>query len=120
MRRITETIILAARDLQRKGGEFDVNLSAGFIHAVEAAAHLRIFTGHMVAVVGKLFTRGETRGFADDLVAFHHEMTAVGVGDDPLATEQCHRVVGAVVDCDEIDEGVRFVRGQAAAAVVVA
>ena len=89
------------------------------IHAVETAAHLGIAIRDMVAIVGKLFAGREARRFADDFVAFDDQAAAVAVDHDPFSAEEPDGAVGFVLDRDEINEGVRLVRRQAGAAVVV-
>ncbi len=90
------------------------------IEPMEAAADDRILAGHMIAVVGKLLPGFEPRGFSHDFVTLHHEVAAVGVGEDPLAPKEGDRAVGAVVDRHKINKGMRFVRREAAAAMMVA
>lgn len=97
-----------------------MDFPTSLVHAVEAAPHRRVVTGHMAAIVGKLFPRGEPRRLADDLVAFHYKLAAISVRDDPLAAEQRHRAVRAVVEGDKVNKGMGLVRRQTAAAVVVA
>ena len=116
----TETLIFTRRDAQFERREVHVDFPAGFINAMETAAHDGIVAGHMVAVVGELFAGGEPRRFTDDLVAFDYQMRAIAMRDDPLASEQGDDPVGTVVDGDEIDEGMRLVRRQAAAAMMIA
>jgi hypothetical protein len=96
-----------------------MDLPAGFIDPVEAATRSGIAAGYMVAIVGKMFTGGETGGLADDLIALNHEAGAVGVFDDPFAAEQRDRVFGGVLDRNKVDESVRLVRGQTHSAVMV-
>lgn len=73
----------------------------------------------MIAVVGELFTRSEPRRISDDLIAFNHQLAAVGVSDHPFATEQCHRPIRRVRDRDEVNKGVRLVLRQRGAAVMI-
>lgn len=96
-----------------------MNLAAELIDAVEATAGSRIATADMITVIGKLFARGEAGRFADDLVAFDDQAGAVVVLYHPFSTEQSNGVFGAVENCDEINERVRLVRGQACAAVMI-
>lgn len=86
-----------------------MNLCALFIDSVEAPLRHRIASGHVIAVVGKLFARREPRCFADNLVAFDDELGAIGVSDDPFATEQSHCPIRAIVDRDEVHKRVRLV-----------
>lgn len=71
----------------RKGREQDVNLAAPIVHSMETPVCDRIAASDMITVVGKLFTRRQSRCFAHDLVAFDDELTAIGVNDHPLAPE---------------------------------
>ena len=96
-----------------------VNLLAVVIHAVETAAHLGIAIRDMVAVVGKLLAGREARRFADDFVAFDDQAAAVAVDHDPFAAQEPDGAIGFVFDRDEINEGVRVIRWQAGATVVI-
>lgn len=91
-----------------------------FVDAVKTSVCTRIAPRHMVAVVGKLLAGREARRFPDDPVAFDHQTRAVRVQYDPFAAQQCDAAIGGILNRDEIDEGVRLVRRQARAAVVVA
>lgn len=90
-----------------------------FIDAVKTTPGLGIAACHMVAVVGKMFAGREVRRLAHDLIAFHHQLAAVGVKNDPFAAKERDGAVGLVPDGDKVDESVRFVRRQAGAAVMV-
>ena len=92
---------------------------AEIIYAVKTALRAGRFGGDVVTVVGKLFASGQAWGFTDDFVALNHQLTAVGVGDDPFTPEQGHGLLGAVVNGYKINKGVRFVGRQALATVVV-
>jgi hypothetical protein len=96
-----------------------MHMAAEIIDTVKTALGASRPGGHMVAVVGKLLSRGEARGFAHYLVTFDHELAAVFMGDDPFATEQRDGVFGAVVNRDEINKRVRLVRRQALAPVMI-
>lgn len=97
-----------------------MDFTALIVHPVKTTAHGRICAGHVIAIVGELLARLNSRGLANNFVALNHEVAAVWVGEDPFATEEGDRAVGPVVDGDEVDESVRLVRRQAAATVVVA
>jgi len=86
---------------------------------MKAAVRDRVAAGHMIAVVREFFSRSEPRSFANDFVAFDHELTAIRVHHDPFASEQSHYPVRAVFDRDKIDEGVRLISGQRWPTVVV-
>lgn len=96
-----------------------MHVPAQVIDAMKTPARTRGAGGDMVAVVGKLFARGQSRSFADDFIALDHELTAVGVSDHPFASEQRDGVIGAVVNRDEIHERMRLVRRQAFSPVVI-
>ncbi len=102
-----------------EGGQNHMDVSAQIVDPVKAPARTGGAGGYMVAVIGKLFAGGQPRGLAHDLVAFDHELAAVGVGDDPFATEQGDGVLGAVMNRDEVNEGVRLVRRQALPPVMI-
>ena len=89
------------------------------IDAVKTALRAGRFGGDVVAVVGKLFARGQAWGFTDNFVALNDQLAAVGVGDDPFATQQGNGVLGAVMNGNKINKGVRLVGRQALASVVV-
>lgn len=89
------------------------------IDAVEAPMRARIHAGHVVAIVGKFFARGEIWSLADDTVALDHQPRAVGVYDHPLAAQQPDGAVGRIANRDVIHERMRFVRRQAGATVVI-
>ncbi len=74
---------------------------------------------HMITVVRKMGTRGQSGGFANDFVAFHNQLRAVGVFDDPLSAQQRDRSVGIVANRQVVDEGVRSVGRQLFATVPV-
>lgn len=103
----------------RKRRQQDVNLAAFVIHSVKTSVRDRIAARDMVAVVGKLFARRESRCFADNLVAFDDELAAIGVNDHPFAPEQSDGAIGAVFDRDEINERVWLVGRQRRPAVVI-
>ena len=90
-----------------------------FINAVKTTMRDRITARHMITVIGKLFAGGEAWGFAHDLVAFDHELAAVGVSDDPLPAEKRNRLIRSVLDRDEIDKRVRLVGRKRWPAVVI-
>lgn len=96
-----------------------MNSGSGFIHPVKTTASLGVAVGDMVAVIGKLLSGGEARGFSDNAVAFDDDPVAIGMGDYPFATQQRDRAVGAVTDGHEINKRVRLVRGQALTAMVI-
>lgn len=112
--------VLFGGDPHFEGGEGDVDVAAQFVDAVETTAGDGIFIGHVVAVVGKFFSRREPRGFADDFFAFDDGAAAVVTFEHPFASEQGDGVFGTVTDRDEIDEGVGFVHGETATTVMVA
>jgi len=90
-----------------------------FINAVKTTQRARIAAGHVITIVGKLLTRSQTRSFADDFVAFDNQMVAIAVLDHPLTAEQGDDAIRGVVNRHKVDEGVRFVRGQGHAPVVI-
>ena len=92
---------------------------AGLVEAVKAAVRPGVARADVVAVVGKVLTRRQGGGFANDFVAFDDEPRAIGVFDDPFAAQQGHGEVGFVADGQKIDESVRFVRWQLQAVVPV-
>lgn len=92
---------------------------AELVDAVETAQGRGVGPGDMVTVVGKLLARLEPRRFSDDPVALDDQLRTVGVLHNPFTAEQRDGAVGTVADRDEVDEGVRLVRGQARPAVVV-
>ena len=108
-----------ARHGHVKGWQRHVDFLPVVIHPVKTAAHLGIAMRDMVAVVGELFAGGEARGFTDDFVAFDDEAAAVAVDHDPFAAQEPDGALGFVPDRDEINEGMRFIRWQAGAAVVI-
>ena len=96
-----------------------MNLLPLLVDSVKTPVRHRITTSDMVAVVGELFARSQTRRFAHNLVAFDHELTAVGVHDDPFPTEKSDRAIRTIFDRDEVNEGVWFIRRQRRPAVVI-
>ena len=94
-------------------------MPAQVIDAVETPTRTRGAGGDMIAVVGKLFAGSQTRSFAHDFVALDHELTAVGVHDDPFPTEKSDRAIRTIFDRDEVNEGVWFIRRQRRPAVVI-
>ena len=93
---------------------------AQLIDPMKTAVRGGIGARDVVAVVGKLFSRSQLWRFAHDAVAFDHQARAVGVLDDPFPTQQGDGAVGAVPDGNEINEGMRLVRRETRAAVMVA
>lgn len=89
------------------------------VQAVKASVGLRLFSGHVITVVGEGFARRQTGRFADNFVSFYHGMSSIYVLEHPLATEKGDRSLGAIVDGDKVDEGVGFVRWQAASPMMV-
>ena len=96
-----------------------MNPPSQIIDSVKAAMAARVAASDVVTVVGKLFAGSESRRFTHDLVAFDYELVAILIIDDPLAAKQGDRVFGVVLQRHEIDEGMRFVRRQGLASVVV-
>lgn len=96
-----------------------MDLFTVLIDSMKTAVRDRVAAGHMIAVIRELFAGREPRGFPDDLVAFDHELAAIRVRDDPLASEQGHGSIGSVLDGDEINEGVRFVGRERRPAVMI-
>ena len=96
-----------------------MDLFTVFIDSMKTAVSDRVAASDMVAVIRELFAGREPRRFADDLVAFDHELAAIGVRDHPLASEQGHGSIGSVFDRDEIDERMWFVGGERRPAVVI-
>lgn len=96
-----------------------MDVSAQIIDTMETSTRSGGTSSDVIAVVGKLLSRRQPRRFSDDFVAFDHQLTAVRVSDDPFASKECDRVVGAVVDGDEIDKSVRLVRRQTFPSVVI-
>lgn len=97
-----------------------MHLIAEFVDAVKTAVSRRIGARHMIAVVGELFARRQLRRFAHDPIAFDHQARAVGVLDDPFPTQQGDGAIGAVPDGDEINKGMRLVRRETGAAMMIA
>jgi len=120
MRRPTETLFSIARDPHRKFRQNHVDFRSVFVDAMKTPAGNSIGSRDVIAVVGELLAGSKARGLTDDLIALEHEAATVIVLDHPFASEQGHGVVGAVMNCHEVDERVRFVGGQAAATVMVA
>ena len=96
-----------------------MNPVSKFIHAMEAAVDAGIDAGDMVAVVGELFPRRELRGLAHNSFTFDHELGAVGMLH-PLASQQSDGAIGGIVDGDEVDKGMGFIRRKTGTAMVVA
>ena len=92
---------------------------AKFIHAMKTPINPRLHTGDVVTVIGKFLAWTEPRRFPDDPVALDHEAAAVVVLENPFSAEQGDNAIGAVVNGDEINEGVRLVLGQTLPTVVV-
>jgi hypothetical protein len=65
----------------------------------------------VVAGIMELGAGGEAGTFADDAVAFDHELGVVGVGDDPLASLDGDDAGAVIVDGDVVDKSVWPVRG---------
>lgn len=88
-------------------------------NAVKTAVNHGIAAGDVITVVGKLLTRGQTGSLTHDFVALDHQTGAVVVEHDPFSAQQGDRVIRGVVDRNEVDKGMRFVRRQRGATVVV-
>ena len=97
------------RNDHRKRGQHDVDLLTLFIDAVKTSVRDGFTTRDVVAVIGKLFARSESRSFANDLISFDHELAAVGMRHDPFASEERYGLIRSVLDGNEIDERVRLV-----------
>ena len=89
------------------------------VDAVKTSVCHSITTRDVVAVVGELFARCETRSFADDFIALDYELTAVGMRHHPFSSQQRDRAIGTIFDRNEVNERVRFVRRKGWPAVVV-
>ena len=96
-----------------------MNFAAQFIHAMKTALRPGGTAGHMITVVRESLAGREARRFADDAVAFNHELLAVRVKDDPFAAQEGDRAIGAVGDRDKIDECMGFVRRQTRSSMVI-
>jgi phosphoribosylaminoimidazolecarboxamide formyltransferase/IMP cyclohydrolase len=96
-----------------------MNAPAEVVDTVKTSVGLRVDSGDVVAVVGKFLARGKPGSFADDLVALDHETGAIGMHDDPFATQEGDRALGDVANGDEVDERVWFVGRQARSTVMV-
>ena len=86
-RKIARSIWRALRDTHVEGRKDDVDFIPEFVDTVKTSEGAGVAASHVVTVVGKLFTRGETRGFANDFVAFDHKVIAIAVLDYPFTTE---------------------------------
>lgn len=64
-------------------------------------------------------TRGESRGFANDFIAFHDQLGSIRVFDHPFSAQQRHRAVGIIANREVVDERMGPVRGQLLATVPV-
>ena len=93
--------------------------AAQIVHPMKTSMGARVAAGDVVAVVGELLAGREARSLAHDLVALDDEFLAVAVLHDPFATEECYRVLGAIVECYEIDKRMRLVGGQSLSPMVV-
>jgi hypothetical protein len=98
----------------------DVDAVSEFVDAVKASARLGVHAGHVITVVGELFAGRQVRRFAHDFVAFDDEARAIAVNDDPFPPEQRDGAIRTILNRDEIDERVRFVRRQGNATMVIA
>lgn len=108
------------RNIHLKGREDDMDTVPMFVHPVKAAVSAGIAARHMVTVIRELLAGDEARCLTDDFVPLNHQARPVAVQHNPFSAQQCHRPIGRVVNGDEIDERVRFVRRQTRPAVVVA
>lgn len=90
-----------------------------FIDPVKTAKRPCVHPRDVVAVIGKLLARAETRRFTDDFVALNYELTSVPVLQHPFASQQRDHAIRPIADGDEIDERMRFVLRQTFAAVMV-
>jgi hypothetical protein len=98
----------------------DMNPVSILVDPVEAAMRRSVTASDVVAVIGKLFAGREARRLTDNLIAFNNKPRAVGMHHDPFPTEQRNRAIGGILNRDEVNKRVRFVRRQARAAVVIA
>ena len=92
-------------DIEAEGSHADVNLVLELVESMKGTGSFRGEVGDVVAVVGKGFSRGNGRSLSDDLVPLHDRGGAIGVGEDPFASEKRDRTVGEVADADEVNEG---------------
>ena len=84
-----------------------MNLVFELVKPVEGTRRFSGEVGDMVAVVGKGFSRRDSRGFTDYFIPFHDRGGAVHIVKDPFSTHQSNRPIGEVAYADEIDEGVK-------------
>ncbi len=103
-----------------KRGQEHMDFPPQLVDAMEAALGAGIAAGNVITVIGKLFARSEAGRLSDDPVALDYEAGAIRMENDPFATEQGDGVLAGIVDRDEIDKGVGFVRGQAHSAMMIA
>ena len=90
-----------------------------FVDAMETAVSRRVAAGDVVTVVRKLLAGSDPRCFSNDLVAFNDQTRAIRVNHYPFTSEQRHRPIGRVMNCNEINERVGLVGRQTRAAVMI-
>ena len=81
--------------------------------------HQGVLTCYMVAVVGEVFTRGQTGRFSNNPVALNDLSSSVRVLDYPLACQEGYGPIRVIMDGEIIDEGVRAVWRQFGATVLI-
>ncbi len=102
-----------------ESGQNDVDFLSKLVDAVKTPVRDRIDACDMVTVIGKLLPGCESRSLAHNLVTLDHQPRAVAVNDDPLPAKERDVSIGAIRDCDVVDERVRFVRREGGATMVM-
>jgi hypothetical protein len=92
-----------------KGWQEYVDFLPMLVDAMKAPMRDGITTGYVIAIVRKLLAGTESGRLANNFISLDHKLAPVSVRNDPLASEQSHRAVRAILDGDEVDERVRFV-----------
>ena len=95
-------------DIEAEGSHTDMNLVFELIKPVKRTRRFRREVSDMVAVVGKGFSRRDSRGFADYFIPFHNRRGTIHIVEDPFSTHQSNRPVGEIAYADKIDEGVKI------------
>lgn len=73
----------------------------------------------VIAVVGKMSSRGQAGTFAYNFISLDHQLRAVGMFDHPFSPEQGDGSVGIIANCQIIDERMRSIRRELLAAMPV-
>lgn len=85
-----------------------MNFAPRFIDAMKRTRRKRFAAGHVVTVVGEVFTWGEAGIFADNFIALHYLMRAIAMFEDPFASQQGNRVLGTIVNGHKVNKSMRF------------